>query len=128
MHVFLPDDILELCFMRLPLTSLMNTRLVCKKWRSLTTPPRFMQMRREGYTRVHGCSFSVLLQMVLTLARYMLLTFLSTNGIKLRQKFLRIGSCSQLPQSMITFSLSEVVRAPEEWTERHTEECWFLAL
>lgn len=35
--------------MRLPLTSLMNTRLVCKKWRSLTMPPRFMQMRREGY-------------------------------------------------------------------------------
>lgn len=49
MHVFLPDDILEFCFMRLPLTSLMNTRLVCKKWRSLTMTPRFMQMRREGY-------------------------------------------------------------------------------
>ncbi|KAI3724695.1 hypothetical protein L2E82_36481 [Cichorium intybus] len=28
MHVFLPDDILEMCLMRLPLTSLMNTRLV----------------------------------------------------------------------------------------------------
>lgn len=48
MHVFLPDDILEMCLVRLPLTSLMNARLVCKKWRSLTTAPRFLQMRREG--------------------------------------------------------------------------------
>ncbi|XP_057470021.1 F-box/kelch-repeat protein At5g42350-like [Actinidia eriantha] len=48
MHVFLPDDILEMCLMRLPLTSLMNARLVCRKWRYLTTTPRFMQMRREG--------------------------------------------------------------------------------
>ncbi|XP_075516710.1 F-box/kelch-repeat protein At5g42350-like [Primulina tabacum] len=44
----LPDDILEMCLVRLPLTSLMNARLVCKKWRNLTTTPRFMQMRREG--------------------------------------------------------------------------------
>ncbi|PSR99501.1 F-box/kelch-repeat protein [Actinidia chinensis var. chinensis] len=48
MHVFLPDDILEMCLMRLPLTSLMNARLVCRKWRYLTSTPRFMQMRREG--------------------------------------------------------------------------------
>lgn len=48
MHLFLPDDILELCLVRLPLTSLMNARLVCKKWRYLTTTPRFMQMRKEG--------------------------------------------------------------------------------
>ncbi|KAI3808276.1 hypothetical protein L1987_24225 [Smallanthus sonchifolius] len=48
MQVFLPDDILEMCLMRLPLTSLMNTRLVCKKWRALTTTTRFMQMRRHG--------------------------------------------------------------------------------
>ncbi|GFZ10546.1 Galactose oxidase/kelch repeat superfamily protein [Actinidia rufa] len=48
MHVFLPDDILEMCLMRLPLTSLMNARLVCRKWRYLTTTPQFMQMRREG--------------------------------------------------------------------------------
>ncbi|KAK9270598.1 hypothetical protein L1049_026180 [Liquidambar formosana] len=48
MHLFLPDDILEMCLVRLPLTSLMNARLVCKKWRNLTTTPRFMQMRREG--------------------------------------------------------------------------------
>ncbi|KAF7829469.1 F-box/kelch-repeat protein [Senna tora] len=48
MNIFLPDDILEMCLVRLPLTSLMNARLVCKKWRSLTTTPRFLQMRREG--------------------------------------------------------------------------------
>lgn len=48
MHIFLPDDILEMCLVRLPLTSLMNARLVCKKWRSLTTTPRFLQMRRDG--------------------------------------------------------------------------------
>ncbi|KAK6245711.1 hypothetical protein QUC31_000486 [Theobroma cacao] len=48
MHIFLPDDILEMCLVRLPLTSLMNARLVCKKWRYLTTTPRFLQMRREG--------------------------------------------------------------------------------
>ncbi|KNA26105.1 hypothetical protein SOVF_000510 [Spinacia oleracea] len=48
MNLSLPDDILEMCLMRLPLSSLMNARLVCKKWNYLTTTPRFMQMRREG--------------------------------------------------------------------------------
>lgn len=48
MHIFLPDDILEMCLVKLPLTSLMNARLVCKKWRYLTTTSRFLQMRREG--------------------------------------------------------------------------------
>ncbi|KAE8680350.1 F-box/kelch-repeat protein [Hibiscus syriacus] len=48
MHIFLPDDILEMCLVRLPLTSLMSARLVCKKWRHLTTTPRFLQMRQEG--------------------------------------------------------------------------------
>lgn len=48
MHLLLPDDILEMCLMRLPLSSLMNARLVCKKWNSLTTTSRFMQMRKEG--------------------------------------------------------------------------------
>ncbi|CAL9028326.1 unnamed protein product [Prunus brigantina] len=48
MHIFLPDDILEMCLVRLPLTTLMTARLVCKKWRHLTTTPRFLQMRREG--------------------------------------------------------------------------------
>lgn len=47
-HVFLPDDIVEMCLVRLPLTSLLKARLVCKKWRFLTTTSRFMQMRREG--------------------------------------------------------------------------------
>ncbi|XP_019186709.1 PREDICTED: F-box/kelch-repeat protein At5g42350-like [Ipomoea nil] len=47
-NVFIPDDILEMCLMRLPLVSLMNSRLVCKKWRDLTATPRFWQMRREG--------------------------------------------------------------------------------
>lgn len=48
MQVFLPDDILEMCLMRLPVTSLMTARLVCKKWRNMTRTSRFMQMRREG--------------------------------------------------------------------------------
>lgn len=47
-HMFLPDDILEMCLLRLPLASLMTARLVCKKWQCLTTTPRFLQMRREG--------------------------------------------------------------------------------
>ncbi|KAK3010626.1 hypothetical protein RJ639_012329 [Escallonia herrerae] len=47
MQVFLPDEILEMCLVRLPLTSLMSARLVCRKWRNLTTTPRFMQIRRE---------------------------------------------------------------------------------
>ncbi|KAF8406723.1 hypothetical protein HHK36_008815 [Tetracentron sinense] len=48
MHHSLPDDLLEMCLVRLPLTTLMTARLVCKKWRSLTTTHRFMQMRRKG--------------------------------------------------------------------------------
>ncbi|KAK1431293.1 hypothetical protein QVD17_07749 [Tagetes erecta] len=47
-NVFLPDDIVEMCLVRLPLSSLMKARLVCKKWRLLTTTPRFMQLRRNG--------------------------------------------------------------------------------
>ncbi|KAF5207475.1 F-box/kelch-repeat protein [Thalictrum thalictroides] len=47
MEFFLPDDILEMCLVRLPMTNLMTSRLVCKKWRSLTSTSRFMQMRRE---------------------------------------------------------------------------------
>ncbi|KAG6400188.1 hypothetical protein SASPL_137013 [Salvia splendens] len=50
LNAHLPDDVLEMCLVRLPLRSLMNARLVCKKWRSLTTTRRFMQTRRE-------CSF-----------------------------------------------------------------------
>ncbi|XP_071711546.1 F-box/kelch-repeat protein At5g42350-like [Rutidosis leptorrhynchoides] len=48
-HVFLPDDIFEMCLVRLPFTSLMKARLVCKKWKTLTTTARFMQMRRDGF-------------------------------------------------------------------------------
>lgn len=44
----IPDDILEMCLVRLPLASLMIARLVCKKWRNLTMTARFMLMRREG--------------------------------------------------------------------------------
>ncbi|AED94799.1 unnamed protein product [Arabidopsis thaliana] len=47
-HVYLPDDILEMCLMRLPLTSLLNAHLVCKKWQSMANTQRFLQMRREG--------------------------------------------------------------------------------
>lgn len=48
LHHLLPDDILEMCLMRLPLSSLMNARLVCKKWNYLASTTRFMQMRRES--------------------------------------------------------------------------------
>ncbi|KAL5713762.1 hypothetical protein ACHQM5_015811 [Ranunculus cassubicifolius] len=47
MEIFLPDDILEMCLVRLPLTTLMSARLVCKKWRSLTSTERFLHIRRE---------------------------------------------------------------------------------
>ncbi|XP_042508232.1 F-box/kelch-repeat protein At5g42350-like [Macadamia integrifolia] len=50
-NVMLPDELLEMCLMRLPLSTLMTSRLVCKKWRSLTSTRRFMQMRREGLYR-----------------------------------------------------------------------------
>ncbi|KAK4348936.1 hypothetical protein RND71_031691 [Anisodus tanguticus] len=48
MNVFLPDDIVEMCLLRLPFISLVNARLVCKKWRNLTMTPRFWRMRQEG--------------------------------------------------------------------------------
>nr|XP_010320469.1 F-box/kelch-repeat protein At5g42350 isoform X1 [Solanum lycopersicum] len=48
MNVFLPDDILEMCLLRLPFISLVNARMVCKKWRNLTLTPRFWRMRQEG--------------------------------------------------------------------------------
>ncbi|CAN6464002.1 unnamed protein product [Victoria cruziana] len=43
----LPDDILEMCLARVPFTSVMNARMVCKRWRFLTSTPHFMQMRRD---------------------------------------------------------------------------------
>lgn len=48
-YSFIPDDILEMCLVRLPLTSLMNARLVCKRWRHLTSSPQFLQMRKVGF-------------------------------------------------------------------------------
>ncbi|GER49701.1 F-box/kelch-repeat protein, partial [Striga asiatica] len=48
MNSRLPDDILEMCLVRLPISSLMTARLVCRKWRALTSSARFMQARREG--------------------------------------------------------------------------------
>ncbi|KAF9603673.1 hypothetical protein IFM89_037436 [Coptis chinensis] len=50
MEFFLPDEILELCLVRLPMTTLMTARLVCKKWRCLTSTGRFVRMRREYQT------------------------------------------------------------------------------
>ncbi|XP_043713584.1 F-box/kelch-repeat protein At5g42350-like [Telopea speciosissima] len=50
-NVLLPDELLEMCLVRLPLSSLMTARLVCKKWRSLTSTRRFLQLRCEGLYR-----------------------------------------------------------------------------
>ncbi|XP_072974910.1 F-box/kelch-repeat protein At5g42350-like [Typha angustifolia] len=47
-EVSLPDDVLEMILVRLPLASLMISRCVCKKWRDLTTTPQFIQFRSEG--------------------------------------------------------------------------------
>ncbi|WOK92832.1 F-box/kelch-repeat protein [Canna indica] len=44
----LPDDVLEMILARLPLSSIMIARCVCKKWRYLTSTPHFIQMRAEG--------------------------------------------------------------------------------
>ncbi|XP_078151266.1 F-box/kelch-repeat protein At5g42350-like [Carex rostrata] len=40
-----PDDVLELILVKLPLSSLMAARCVCKKWRDLTTSWQFIQLR-----------------------------------------------------------------------------------
>ncbi|KAL1189334.1 F-box/kelch-repeat protein [Cardamine amara subsp. amara] len=50
-HILIPDDIMEMCLMRLPLTSLMRSHLVCKKWRYMATTQRFLQQRRENSFR-----------------------------------------------------------------------------
>lgn len=49
MQFSLPDDILEMCLARVSLSTLMNARLVCKKWRALTSTPHFMQIRCKGF-------------------------------------------------------------------------------
>lgn len=41
----LPDDIVEMCLARASFVTVMNARLVCRKWRMLTTTAHFMQMR-----------------------------------------------------------------------------------
>ncbi|KAJ7552208.1 hypothetical protein O6H91_06G046100 [Diphasiastrum complanatum] len=43
----LPDDILEMCLARAPLLTLMQARIVCKKWRSLTISAHFLQLREK---------------------------------------------------------------------------------
>ncbi|CAL9116667.1 unnamed protein product [Musa acuminata var. zebrina] len=43
----LPDDVLEMILARLPLSSVMTARCVCKKWRHLTSTPHFIQMRSD---------------------------------------------------------------------------------
>ncbi|KAJ4785246.1 F-box/kelch-repeat protein [Rhynchospora pubera] len=44
----LPDDVLELILVRLPLSSLMAARCVCKKWLVLTTSQQFIQLRSNS--------------------------------------------------------------------------------
>jgi hypothetical protein len=44
----LPDEILEMCLNRLPLTSLKNARLVCKRWSSFIIERRLLRMKNEG--------------------------------------------------------------------------------
>lgn len=44
----LPDDVMEMILIRLPLTSLLAARQVCKKWKLLATTPHFMRMRLQG--------------------------------------------------------------------------------
>ncbi|KAJ0966788.1 hypothetical protein J5N97_023705 [Dioscorea zingiberensis] len=43
-----PDEVIEMILIRLPLKSLLAARRVCKKWRFLTTTPHFMRLRLEG--------------------------------------------------------------------------------
>ncbi|CAA6655846.1 unnamed protein product [Spirodela intermedia] len=46
----LPDDLLEVCLLRLPFASLQAARLVCKKWLHLTTSPQFLHLRSRDFT------------------------------------------------------------------------------
>ncbi|BBN18694.1 hypothetical protein MPTK1_8g04650 [Marchantia polymorpha subsp. ruderalis] len=46
----LPNDLLELCLVRLPWRCLVRLRLVCKRWRALLLSPSFLQLRAlSGY-------------------------------------------------------------------------------
>lgn len=44
----LPDDVLELILVRLPLAALMAARCVCRQWRCMTAKPHFRQLRTEA--------------------------------------------------------------------------------
>lgn len=48
-EISLPDDVLELILARLPLSSLVAARLVCKRWSQLTMTPQFIQLRIKGF-------------------------------------------------------------------------------
>ncbi|KAL4186423.1 hypothetical protein AMTRI_Chr09g33800 [Amborella trichopoda] len=43
----LSDDILQMCLARASLTTIMNARLVCKRWNLLASTSHFMQMRQD---------------------------------------------------------------------------------
>ncbi|KAL6656459.1 hypothetical protein ACP70R_007285 [Stipagrostis hirtigluma subsp. patula] len=42
----LPDDVMEMVLCRLPLSSLLAARCVCRRWRDLTVAPQFLRARR----------------------------------------------------------------------------------
>jgi hypothetical protein len=57
----LPDEILEMCLNRLPLTSLKNARLVCKRWSSFIIERRLLRMKNEsGYQNLFLFVFGTL--------------------------------------------------------------------
>eukprot|EP00249_Psilotum_nudum_P009416 c21920_g1_i1 orf=108-2288(-) len=47
----LPDDVVEMCLARTPFSTLLRTRLVCKKWLDLTVSQHFFQMREKVYSQ-----------------------------------------------------------------------------
>lgn len=80
MNLSLPDDILEMCLMRLPLSSLMNARLVCKKWNYLTTTPQLCRCGEKVCIRLRGYLCLVLLRMVIALGKFTYLMLHLING------------------------------------------------
>lgn len=46
-EISLPDDVLEMILVRLPLRNLIAARLVCKKWSRMIVSPQFMRLRSE---------------------------------------------------------------------------------
>ena len=47
----LPDDLLELCLLRLPFKYLSAARLVCKRWMRITTTAQFIKLRATDFSR-----------------------------------------------------------------------------